>query len=140
VSQKEVDDYSRPLVGAELVSIERRDHSWFFRFGSGITIATEDLWRLMSGGRIVVTSEDHGHQFGLPQPVDATSRVLSFVRGRKVTAAAIAPPAGDLTVHFGEGTLLQLVQTSSGYESWRLSVPGSETICLGGGEIVRHAR
>jgi hypothetical protein len=140
VSRKELDDYCRPLVGGELTSLERRDWTWFIGFGPDTMIATEDLWRLISNGRIVATSEDHGQWFGRPSPVDAGSQVLALVRGGTVTAAAIAPSTGDLAISFGGRTLIQFVQTSSGYESWRLSVPGSETICVGGGEIVRVAR
>jgi hypothetical protein len=58
------------------------------------------------------------------------------VRGHRVTAATIAPSSGDLTIDFGERMQLQFLQTSFGYESWRLSVHGSETICGGGGEIM----
>jgi hypothetical protein len=139
VAERELDKYCRPLVGNELVSVETLDHSWFVRFGAGITVATESLWRLIADGRIVVTSEDHGHQFGLPGPVDAAVALLSSVRGRRVTAAGIAPSSGDLTIDFGEGMQLQFLQTSVGYESWRLSTDGTETICAGGGEII-HVR
>ena len=135
MTRNERDESSRPLVGTQLVSAERLDHSWLLRFGTDITLTTEVLWRLIDDGRIVVTSEDHGHQFGLPEPVDATARLLSSLRGRSVTAASIVPSSGDLAIDFGERTQLQFLQTSCGYESWRLSVRGSETICTGGGEI-----
>ena len=139
MTRNERDESTRPLVGAQLVSVERLDHSWFLRFGTDITLATEALWRLIDDGHIVVTSEDHGHQFGLPEPVDATARLLSSLQGCIVTAASIAPSSGDLALDFGERTQLQFLQTSCGHEAWRLSVRGSETICTGGSEIA-HLR
>jgi len=35
---------------------------------------------------------------------------------------------------------LQMLQMSCGYESWRLFVGDSETICTGGGAIARFPR
>jgi hypothetical protein len=136
VAKNQLDQYLRPLTGNEVVTVEKLDYSWFIRIGSGITVATESLWRLIGKGRILVASDDHGHQFGLPEPVDAGAALLLSVRGRSVTAAEIDPSCGDLTIDFGEGIRLQFLQTSLGYESWRLSAEGVETICSGGGEII----
>lgn len=132
--------YSKPLIGHELLSVEKMDHTWFFRFTGEITVATESLWRLLEKGRIVVTSEDHGQQFGLPEPVDAAERVAGSTVHRTVEAAGISPSSGDLTIEFSGRAHLQLLQTSSGYESWRLSVQGSETICTGGGDIAHFPK
>jgi hypothetical protein len=139
VAKHELDRHVRPLVGNEVASVEKLDYSWFVRFGPGITVATESVWRLIGEGRIVLTSEDHGHQFGLPEPVDAEASLLVSLRGRRVTAAEIDPSSGDLTIDLGGGMQLQFLQTSLGYESWRLSAQGAETICGGGGEII-HVR
>jgi hypothetical protein len=139
MTNEDVAEYCRPIVGNELVSVERLDYSWFVGFGAGITVATEAHWRLIADGRIVVTSEDHGHQFGLPEPVDAAARLLARTRGHQSSGAAIDPSTGDLTIDFVERMQLQFLQTSLGYESWRLYVHGSETICGGGVQIV-HTR
>jgi hypothetical protein len=133
VKSAELDSYVKPLIGQQPMSVAKLDHSWFFRFGCDITVATESTWRLINEGRVVVTSEDHGHQFGLPEPVDASS-VQSGTVGVTVEAAAISASTGDLNVEFSGRAQLQLLQTSSGHESWRLSVQGTETICMGGGE------
>ncbi|HLF98021.1 MAG TPA: DUF6188 family protein [Methylococcaceae bacterium] len=137
MKSEELQTYSTPLIGHQLMSVEKRDQTWFFRFAGDITVATESLWRLIEKGRIVVTSEDHGHQFGLPERVDAAERVLASTILRTVEAAVISLSSGDLTIGFNGGMQLQLLQPSSGYESWRLSVQGSETICTGGGDITR---
>jgi hypothetical protein len=122
------------------VSVEKKDYSWFFMFTEGVSVATESPWRLINEGRIVVTSEDDGHQFGLPQPVDAASNVREALRGRTVEAAAICESSGDLIITFSEQAQLQVLQMSGEYESWRLSHVGGETICCGGGEIAHFAR
>jgi len=117
------------------MSIEKKDYSWFFKFASDISVVTESPWRLIYENRIVVTSEDHGHQFGLPEPVDAALVAVSKIAGHTVEAAVISECSGDLTIEFSGRAQLELLQMSGGYESWRLIVGNSETICMGGGEI-----
>jgi len=129
-----------PLVGQHLRSVEKKDYTWFFEFADDIAISTESPWRFMSAGGIVVTSEDHGQQFGLPAPVDAAERVLSRAAGQAVIAASIMRTTGDLSIEFAQQLHIQLLQMSCGYESWRLHIRGSETICTGGGEIAYFTR
>ncbi|HMS15366.1 MAG TPA: DUF6188 family protein [Planctomycetota bacterium] len=128
-----------PLAGHQLISVEKKDHTWFFRFTGESTLATESPWRLLQG-HIVISSEDHLQQFALPEPVDAAKRVLTSTGGRSVESTAILSESGDLTIVFAGGLQLQLLQASSGYESWRLSVKGAETICTGGGTIVHRPK
>lgn len=128
-----------PLIGCRLISVEQRDHSWCFGFSGDSVIVTESAWRLIVDGRIAVSSEDHGHPFGRPEPVDAASSA-QWVVGQKVEAASISECTGDLTVEFSGKTQLQLLQVSSGYESWRLRTSGGETICTGGGTLVHSPR
>ena len=99
--------YCLSLVGEQLQSVEKRDFSWFFGFSGEVSLATETFWRLINEDRIVVTSEDHGHQFGLPEPVDAAS-VLSSIVGRSVEGAGIDASSGDLTIEFSGRVRLQL--------------------------------
>ena len=123
------------LVGHTLRTVEKRDHSWFFIFGDEMKIVTESPWRFITPERIFVTSEDHGHPFGLPAPVDAAERVMSSTNDLRVSAASIHETTGDLQVHFGPKVYLEFLQMSGGYESWRLYIHGAETICMGGGEL-----
>ena len=132
--------YTKPLIGRQLLSVEKMDYTWFFGFGTGVTLATESPWRFIEQGRIVASSEDHGHQFGLPAPTDAAREVMSRAAGRTVEAAPVASDSGDLMVMFPGRAYLQLLQLSSGYESWRLSADGSESICMGGGNIAHLPR
>lgn len=131
----EFDLHAKPLIGQQLLSVEKANHSWCFDFGAGIALATEAPWRLIERGRIVVSSEDHGHQFGLPGPVDAPQEVLSRTTDRAVEAASVTAYSGDLVIQFPGQLCLQLLQLSSGYESWGLLADGGESICMGGGSI-----
>lgn len=137
---EEAGTHAKPLVGRQLRSVEKRDYSWCFGFGTGVSLATESPWRFIEHGRIVVSSEDHGKQFGLPAPVDAARELLSRAAGRPVEAAWVAADSGDLMVQFPGQVHLQLLQLSTGYESWILSVHGSESICMGGGNIAHFPR
>ena len=140
MEQEESDTYAKPLVGRQLLSVEKKDYSWFFEFGSGVSLATESPWRFIEQGRVVVSSEDHGQQFGLPAPVDAAKELQSRAAGHTVEGASLASDSGDLMVQFPGPAYLQLLQLSSGHESWRLYVDGSETICIGGGDIAHFPR
>jgi hypothetical protein len=119
-----------------LISIEKKDFTWFFTFGNDLSIATEGHWRLLTFDRIHVTSEDHGHPFGLPEPVDAAERVRSTVNGLTITNVELDSRSGDLAIQFGDASTAEFMQTSCGYESWRLFVDGDQTICLGGGSLM----
>ncbi len=111
---EEIDNYATPIVGRQLFSVEKKDYSWFFGFGPGVSLATESPWRFIEQGRIVVSSEDHGQQFGLPTPVDVALELKSRAAGRAVEAASVASGSGDLTIQFPGPAYLQLLQLSSG--------------------------
>jgi hypothetical protein len=137
MKSEEDDLHGKPLIGRQLLSVEKKDYTWFFGFGTDVSLATESPWRLIDQNRIVVSSADHDQKFGLPVAVDAAQEVMSRVARRTVESAVVAADSGDLTVQFAGRICLQLLQLSSGYESWRLWAEGGESICVGGGGIVR---
>ena len=64
----------RWIAGNEVLSISLVEPvSWRFEFGDGTVLRVDTLWRVVTG-EVAVTSADHGHQFGLPEPVDAGVR------------------------------------------------------------------
>ena len=123
------------LVGQPLRSIEKKDYSWSFIFDDDAEIIADAPWRFVTPEGIYVASEDHGEPFGLPAPIDAAEILRAAVAGLLVTAAVIHPVTGDFTITFTEDSELQILQTSCGYEAWRLHLAGTETICRGGGEL-----
>ena len=136
MNSPDCESHCQPLVGQTLRSVDKKDYSWFFVFADDISIVTESFWRFVREDGIVVTSEDHGHQFGLPAPVDAAQRVVAGISKKAVVvSASINRSTGDLSINFSDNCQLQFLQLSSGYESWRLYIRGNEIICNGGGDI-----
>ena len=125
------------LIGGRVSEIELIEPiSWWFRFSDGAAIRADTLWRLVNGQRVQTTSYDHRHQFGLPEPVDAANEALKIVRSAVVTKVRVAQPTGDLCLEFENGARLEILTTSSGYESWAVFLPnGNEIMGLGGGDV-----
>ena len=138
MNSKECESYCEQLKGLQLLSVEKQDYSWIFVFGEDVSLITESSWRLISKDRIIVTSEDHDQQFGLPKPVDAAERVLSCAADSTIESVAICTSTGDLSIKLNNQVHLQLLQMSCGYESWSLYIHGIQTICTGGGNIVHN--
>ena len=83
-----------------------------------------------------MSSEDHGHQYGLPAPVDAEAECRRLICGAVVAAVEVRDETRDFVIRFASGTRLELVPRSSGYESWQLAGPGgSLVVAQGGGHL-----
>jgi hypothetical protein len=117
------------------VEVEKKDYTWFFVFSGPITLSIDSAWRLITKDGIVVTSDDHGQQFGLKEPVDAGERVMIATKQKKVFAYRIAERTSDLLLQFEDDVLLEFLNMSCGYESWSVDHGVSRIICLGGGEL-----
>lgn len=111
------------LVGHRFESLTRREFDWLVAFDKGVTLTIACLWRLVERGRIRCTSEDDGHPFGLPAPVNAAAEVNARLVGASVEAVDLRTDLLDLEVRFTTGRALQLIATSAGYEAWELCGP-----------------
>jgi hypothetical protein len=129
-----MDELAR-LVGHRFQSLSRREYDWVFRFDHDASLRVECLWRLIQSSRIQFTSEDDGHQFGLPAPVDVTAEVRSRLASAIVQGVELRQGILDLELHFNTGGILQILPTSAGYEAWELSLKDRLVIALGGGEL-----
>lgn len=110
---------------------------WSFRLGEGVEIRAECVWRLVVDGHIALTSEDHGHQFGLPSPVDAERRCRSVILEVEIQIAEVREDTRDIVSVFSSGARLEILPVSSGYESWEITAPdGTQVIAQGGGNLV----
>src|SRR5580698_10914348 len=69
--------------------------TWMFGFGLKTAINVECLWRIIKQGHVFLTSQDHGQQFGLPAPVDATARCSELFPERRVVAAQLREFTAD---------------------------------------------
>jgi hypothetical protein len=120
------------LVGRTLKEVEKKDSSWFFVLDDG-SIATESPWRLTTAEGIVVTSEDDGHPFGLPAPVNAADSVSKTVDQSPVNRFELRDRSSDLVLHFANGSTIEFLNLSSGYEGWRTDHGRQSVFCMGGG-------
>jgi hypothetical protein len=126
------------MIGRSLVEVVAMEgSSWGFRFGDGTEVRADSPWRLIRGGRIVLSSEDHGQWYGLPQPVDAEAVCSSMICGTAVQSAEVREGTADIVVLFESGDRLEIVPLSSGFESWQIAGPGGlMTVAQGGGSVV----
>jgi hypothetical protein len=123
------------LIGRRLHSVSKKDYTWFFVLDDQSHVASESSWRLLTE-RVAVTSEDHGHQFGLPAPVDAADVVRESVGDSPVDRFELNDRTGDLGICFKNGVTLQFLTLSCGYEGWRIIHHNHEMIfCTGGGKL-----
>jgi hypothetical protein len=129
------------LIGSDLSSlVHLGSGEWQFGFGDHCTLTTYSLWRIIRTTGIVVTSEDHGQQFGLPHSVDVCEAVMNAVQiSLGVTEVLIAPATADLRLNFGPSVSLDVINSSAGYEAWQLSLRlEAETlqlVAMGGGSL-----
>ncbi|MGH7222711.1 MAG: DUF6188 family protein, partial [Gemmataceae bacterium] len=111
------------LLGHRLDKVVKQDYSWTFVFSDDLKLQVECLWRLIVSGRIQITSEDHGHQFGLPAPVDCVEELRRQVVGATVAEAKVRAGTIDVSLDFDTGGTLEVISTSAGYEAWQLNGP-----------------
>jgi hypothetical protein len=121
-----------------IAELSRQENGWAVSLGA-CGVFTSSLWRLVSDGRVSVTSEDDGHPFGLGHPLDAEAEANSLLTGEAISALEIGRTTGDLIVRFSDGKRLEMLTTSAGYEGWVASFTmGDEDvdlICGGGGAM-----
>ena len=82
------------MIGRSFVEVSPLEGpSWGFRFGDGTEVRADSPWRLVSGGGIVLSSEDHGHWYGRSKPIDAGAEC----RGRLVGSVILSAEVRDET-------------------------------------------
>jgi hypothetical protein len=127
-------DLAARLSGRRLKEVVREEHQWAFSFEEDVSIAVWGLWRIVAEGRNCLCSEDDGHQFGLPAPIDGAAEAWDYLRDKAVETVSLRT-TGDLTFSFAGSIALEVIQNSSGYEAWQLVSPAFQVICQGGGQL-----
>jgi hypothetical protein len=122
------------LVGSTLQGVTRHEYSWTFAFETA-DVSAQCLWRMVSGGRVVLTSSDDGQQFGLPEPLDAEVGAKAVLLHRCVSALTVDAETADLRITFENGARLEFLSTSAGYEAWQLNKPGSCIVAGNQGQL-----
>ncbi len=122
------------LVGLQIASVHVDDHVWAISFSNDSTLTVECLWRLTSKATLIRTSEDHLQMFGNSTFVDAAWELEHLTRGISVSSVTFVPGTADLRLELGPSTVLEIISTSAGYESWHLAVPDSGELHAVAGE------
>jgi hypothetical protein len=126
------------LAGRAVCEVSFHEPIWWFDFGSEIRVSVECLWRVVEHRRVILTSQDHGHQFGLPAPVDAIAKCTELFSKRRVVAVQLREATADLLIEFTDDLRLEIIPDSAGYESWQLRDPsGTSFVAQGGGRICK---
>jgi hypothetical protein len=124
------------LVGRKLVLLERMEFSWLFKFEDVATLTTECPWRIITRVGISLASPDNGQSFGRQTAIDAQAEAERLVLGKSIHRAIVRDDTGDLVLDFGDGLLLEALNTSAGFEAWHLNRPEGRTlICGSGGKL-----
>jgi hypothetical protein len=109
--------------------------TWYFYFANNIFASSTGFWRLLKANRINLVSFDHGHQFGLPQPVDLSERLTKQLTGKKLTEIRVDKDTADLTLVISEYIKIQIFIASTGYESYEFSINNQRYIGMGSGNV-----
>lgn len=91
------------------------------RFADGTTIDAQ-FWRLIKGGRPLVSIFDHGERYGLPAPVDALGMLRGEIVGMRVVDAMMDETTGDLRFRF-EGEVELQIFNFTAFEIWQVTFP-----------------
>ncbi len=130
-----VDVHLEWMVGQSIVAFSFYEPNlWSMLLSGGGWISTQDPWRLLATDRMIVGSSEHGHSYGLPEPVDAVATAMAETAGAAIVEARIGEAAPDLFVRFANGIVLEILTTSMAYECW--TVRDAAGICV----VIRGSR
>lgn len=104
-------------LSGESLTLVRREYDWSFD-GRHVVLCVSALWRLKDGSRLLLTSASDGHQFGLPDRVDAEARFNSLIKDAIIVQVDKDLLSADLRLRFSNGLVLEVI-TDSFYESWQ---------------------
>jgi hypothetical protein len=126
------------MIGCRIAKIRLVEPiSWWFDLVGGGSIRADTLWRIVAGGRVQLSSSDHGQWFGLPKPLDSAAKAGQLLSDSAVRRAQFGRDTGDVLLVFDNDSRLDILTTSGSYHSWAIFFPnGDEALGLGGGEIV----
>jgi hypothetical protein len=80
-------------------------------------------------------SLDNGHQFGLPKTLDLVESLKKDLTGKSLTKIKVDKHTCDARIALTGEFNLEIYISSSGYESYNISIKNKIYIGLGGGDI-----
>ncbi|MGO9483170.1 MAG: hypothetical protein ACLPX9_01100 [Rhodomicrobium sp.] len=89
-------------------------------FADGTTLRA-CYWRLLKDGKAQLSSFDHLQKYGLPEPINAISRLKAELEGERFVTVRIEEGTGDLQLDCGR--LRLQVFNFTCYEIWEIAFP-----------------
>lgn len=117
------------------VTFDKDADSWYIVFTDKIAFNVSAFWRLLSDKQIQLVSLDHGHQFGLPKPVDLSQLLTEALTGKTLLEIKVKQSTADLLLTLTDNFELEIFISSTGYETNNFSVDNKNYIGMGSGEI-----
>ncbi len=117
------------------VSFDKDADNWYFVFTENISFNISTFWRLLNDKHIELVSLDHGHQFGLANPVDLSQLLTDALTGKTLLEIKVKKETADLLLTFSDNLEIEVFISSTGYETYNFSVNKRKYIGMGGGEI-----
>jgi hypothetical protein len=114
---------------------DKDSDSWLILFEGNTLLNITAFWRLLVNNEIWEVSLDHGHLFGHTKPVDLVERMVEHLTNRRLTEIKIKNSTGDLILTLTDNYQIEVLISSSGYESYNLKLEDTLYVGMGGGEI-----
>lgn len=108
---------------------------WHFTFENESVLRAGCLWRIVVEQRGALSANDHLQKFGLDTPLDAAQTATRILSGKNVARVELDDGTADICIKFSDGTLLELVHNSSGYEPWKVSSKEINLFANGTGDV-----
>jgi len=109
--------------------------TWHFVFADRMIVGTGGFWRLLKDGKILLVSSDHGHQFGLPKPIDLMVEIKKRFAPARLKEIVINKNTGDLTLKLTNHFKIEIYISSTGYETYDFVINNKRYIGMGSGDI-----
>lgn len=114
---------------------DKDGESWNFIFDDKIWAASSGFWRILVSNKISIVSSDHGHQFGLPRPLDLEEEIINLLSGKTLIQIEVDNDTADLTLLITDDIKIQIFISSTGYETHEFAIDNKRYIGLGAGDI-----
>ena len=126
------------MVGRTVQAVSFNEPTvWVFSLGGVEHITVQCLWRILRDGCIAMCSGDHGHPFGLPEPVNAQRDATEWLSSSPVSAVKLIEGTADIVLDAGSVFRLEIISESIGYESWTIRGPEGMCYSAHGGRLCK---
>jgi len=103
-------------------SFQIGEYSAWIGLSDDFNLRCDSLLRFVGDDGTFITNEDHVHQFGLSEPIDAEAEISKRIQDKIISSVEAKSDTGDLTLRLNGGRL-EMLCSSSGYENWTLNGP-----------------